>query len=108
MAQMLVDADGLLVGASGGIVALVVALSFDAGKGPVGIRFPGMRGIFVQGRWLGLGVLLATLGLALWAGLDGGSSTGHACHAGGALFGAGLVGAAQLLRLRKRGISSAR
>lgn len=88
MVQMLVDRQGTLIGMSGGIFALVGALAFRAGRDRVGIRLPGAT-LGVQGRWLGVGVLLASVALMAWSlATDSGRSIGHACHTGGAIFGA--------------------
>lgn len=90
LAQLAVLSDAVLIGLSGGIMAMITCAAFLWDDRPVGFGFATLRLGEVKGKFLGWGVLGAALGFAFlspWMP-EGGIAIGHACHAGAAVCGA--------------------
>lgn len=94
LAQTALIPEGILVGASGGVFALVAAAGFLWDDRMVCLRFGPWRFAAFHGSYLGWGVLLASIIFALFAPLlhAGDSLIGHACHAGAAITGSIVAG----------------
>ena len=98
LAQIAFGDDGILIGLSGGLMALCAAAGFLWGDRRVSIGLGPWRFGVVRGRYLGWGVLLASLGCALlghWLP-SGAMDIGHWCHAGAAVAGVLAIGLAWL------------
>jgi membrane associated rhomboid family serine protease len=90
LAQLVVLGDGLLIGISGGIMAMLTCAAFLWHDRPIGFGIGFVRLGEVKGKYLGWGVLIAAFTFVLispWLP-EGGVAIGHACHAGAALGGA--------------------
>lgn len=90
LAQLVVLRDGLLIGISGGIMAMITCAAFLWDDRPIGIGLGPVRLGELRGKHLGWGVLIAALTFVFispWLP-EGGIAIGHACHAGAALCGA--------------------
>ena len=90
LAQLVVLGDGLLIGISGGIMAMLVCAAFLWDEHRIGFGLGPVRLGEVKGKYLGWGVLLTAIVFVLispWLP-EGGIAIGHACHAGAAICGA--------------------
>jgi membrane associated rhomboid family serine protease len=89
LVQMAMVSDGLLIGLSGGIFALVVAATLHWDERIVYIGLGPVRLAHLRGRSLGRGLLIGALVLAVvaWLRPQWAGGIGHACHAGGAIAG---------------------
>lgn len=90
MAQLVVLGEGLLIGISGGIMAMVTCAAFLWDDRLIGIGLGPIPLGQLRGKFLGWGVLGAALLFVLIARWlpEGGIAIGHACHAGAAVCGA--------------------
>lgn len=98
LAQLATSSDGVLIGMSGGVIALVTAAGFLWHHHMVALRIGPWRLLFLQGKHLGWGVLLGTCLLAAvspWLPAYS-ASIGHMCHAGAACAAAMAVLGARL------------
>lgn len=97
IAQLAVLKDGVLIGISGGIMAMITCAAFLWHDRPVGFGLASLRLGEVKGKFLGFGVLAAAIAFVLLAPMmpEGGIAIGHACHAGAALCGAAIAWAAR-------------
>lgn len=90
LAQLTVLGEALLIGVSGGVMAMITCAAFLWGGRPIGFGLGPMRLGEVKGKHLGWGVLFASVAflfLSRWMP-EGGIAIGHACHAGAAVCGA--------------------
>ena len=97
LAQMSVLGEGLLIGVSGGVMAMITCAAFLWDNRPIGFGLGGLRIGEVKGRYLGWGVLCASIVFAAispWLP-ERGIAIGHACHAGAAVCGAVIAWAAR-------------
>lgn len=88
--QLLLAPVGILVGISGGVMAMITAAGFLWGDRMVGFGFGTWRFGRVKGSHLGWGILAAAWLFVLASPFfpESGVAIGHACHAAAALAGA--------------------
>lgn len=91
--QILLAPVGVLIGISGGVMAMITAAGFLWDERHVGFGLGSRHFGRLKGRYLGWGVLIAAWLFVLAAPFfpESGAAIGHACHAAAALAGSGIV-----------------